>query len=238
MAADAAMAAAATTASCAPQDVCTRLSALLEERAFQEIATVLVTELDDVRNPHVVNWCAAHGHGAGHALPLYYATRNVLKWRSSGCVPTTHELFHALTCAVVLLVRVGQDVAACRLDLAKSGREFVFLAVRAKLWSWVSAWRTGALPPVPDVVAAVDAWFGAHAAPTLPLPVWANAFNVSWPTASTFYWGTPTPTDVTAFQRSCTVADTRAVVLAKALAALRGARTWEAVFALPTAIMG
>jgi hypothetical protein len=230
------------------------LTSLLHDYEFAAVAKLLVEELDTTRSSQAVDWCTEFGVGAGHVLPLYYSVRNVLKWRDSGQVPTTEALFASVTSAVVLLVRVAQDVAACHRDLAKSGREFVYMAVRAKLWRWARQWRPTVLPRVADVVAAVETWFQAYNAtsssstsststptptptPTLPLPVWAVAFGVSWPSQTTFTWGTPSVADRDAFLRNTTIASTRAHVLHNALGALRTMQTWEAVFMLPSSIM-
>lgn len=227
--------AASTSSAPSSSAVPSTLTALLHEFAYEDVAKTLVQELDCARNPQAADWCAELGAGAGHALPLYYDVRNTLKWRAAGVVPSTRTLFLGLTHAVLLLVRVAQDVAVCRLDLARR-REFVYLALRAKLWSWVRLWRDVTLPRVADVVAAVDAWFQAVSEP-LPLPVWAVAFDAWWPTHTTFTWGTPSAEDVAAFQRNSNIAHTRARVRDNALAALRAMHTWEAVFALPGTIM-
>jgi hypothetical protein len=117
------------------------------------------------------------------------------------------------------------------------------MAVRAKLWRWVRQWRPTVLPRVAAVVVAVEDWFRAHDASTsaststLPLPVWAVAFSVSWPSQTTFTWGTPSVADRDAFLRNTTIAATRAQVLRNALGALRTMQTWEAVFTLPASVM-
>ncbi len=199
----------------------------LNSQQYQEVMTQLKVALDDYRDNRTVNWCVDQGYRKGHVCVLYLLTRNFLKF-TSGRVATTNEQGFALLCAVLLLLRVAQDVHSCEIDMAKHGLEFVFKALRDKLGSWVYAQNPWSMPTVQKVVDELDKWvLGVQDG--LPLPVWATAFGVStfgW----TFTWGNPVEADTAAFQRCQGIRATRTSVAHAFVQHMRTLTTWDAVF--------
>jgi hypothetical protein len=203
------------------------MTELLGSTRFTELSARLLVALDVARNPLAVNWCLDAGVRHGHVCVLYLVTRNVLK-HGCGRVPSCDDVTAGMTCALLLLLRVAQDVHACHVDMAKHGLGYVYVSIRDKVWGWVARLNTASLPSITDVLARIDPWI-ATTATTLPSPVWATAFRVST-FGATFRWGNPIDGDTLAFQRCKTLQATRAAVANNFTAYVRAQHAWSTVF--------
>lgn len=226
-------AAAGAAAVSVPPDTFAKVTQQLQDSDFEDVAATLTMYIDVRRDPLAINWCTKYGFRHGHVLPLYMLVRNVLKW-SKGSVPSTRELELSLQNALILLIRVAQDVTSCRRDLAKRDLEFIYSAFRDKLHLWMASWGHITLPPVSQIMDKVDKWF-AHT--PLPLPTWATCFQKSWPIGDTFYWNTPTKDDISAFSRCQTVDKTRASVYTAFKTRIESFDKWNDVFSIDKTIM-
>lgn len=202
------------------------LDALLGHNDWPALKTELVRWMDGAREPRAVNWCVERGYRQGHVLPLYMLVRNLLSFHDRGAVPLVETVTFGLRCALLLLLRVTQDVHACMLDMAKTDVEGVFTAFRGKLAKWVSAWDSRSLSAVGATAGEVEAWSRARV--QLPLPTWATEFRVTCLT--TFSFGAPSKKDTEAFQRNRTIDSTREQVARAFLSYVRTCASWDKVF--------
>lgn len=180
--------------------------------------------MDGQRDDDTVDWCLEEGFKNGHVCVLYRVARNLTF--PCGRTPSKDETRFALTCVLLLLLRVAQDVQCCKLDLDKSGLDFVYDAVRGKARTWVGNLNQRRLPPVGDVADGLRRWAAAPRT-GLPLPAWPTAFSVRL--VNTFVWGSPTDSVVDCCRRNLRLADTRAEVTKAFLAFLGAQTTWDDV---------
>lgn len=198
----------------------------LHSQQFSEVMDALDGHIDTTRDPRAVNWCVQFGYKRGHVCVLYKLTRNMLAW-NRGRVPSIDDLGFALRCALILLLRVAQDVKSCLDDMAKADLEFVYKAFRDKLWRWISGWKQDALPAVGEVAREVERW--AAAMKVLPLPVWATSFRTSSYKRG-FTWTNPAAYDTSAFQKCKTISDTRNSVTRSFMTFLKTQSSWADAF--------
>jgi hypothetical protein len=200
---------------------------LLLDAQFPRVLKIVDDGIEVHRDTRVVDWCILWGYTHGHVPVLYKLARNKLKFQC-GSVPSFRDMSFGLSCALVLLLRVAQDVRACKVDLAKADRDFVYFAFRDKLWSWLEGRPLVSLPTVQEVLPEFSAWVQSDAPTRLPLPTWATAFSITHMT--TFSFGVPTDTDTAAFRRSQTVEETRDDVLRSFCAFIQTQPSWQAIF--------
>jgi hypothetical protein len=208
------------------------VAADLAAHRLPAVVAALDSALDAGRDPAAVDWCLDAGLRGGHVAPLYKAARNALKWATTGRVPTGAEVAFGLYLALVLLLRVAQDVQACVSDLGRTDRACVYDAFRAKVAAWVGSWPVWALPPdVRPVADRVAAWAAARAGCDVPWPspAWVAAFKTPTLVGTTFTFAAPSASDVAAFARCQTLPDTRAEVTDRLRAVLEAAADWPSV---------
>jgi len=197
------------------------LAESLESQAFDRVVQTLERSLDTDRDPRAVNWSLEFGYRRGHVPVLFPLTRNFLRY-SRGRVPTMEDLCFGVRCAMLLLLRVAQDVACCRLDIAKADRAGVFPAFQAHVRHWVLRWKV--LPPTVDVLADLEKWLEATRDTPLPLPTWATSFATGL--LGGMNWLPPVAHDVASLERCANITATRDAVTVVFLAALRSTPSW------------
>jgi hypothetical protein len=187
-------------------------------------ATTLTLAIDSARDPKALDVCQMAALHHGHVVALYKLARNGLKWSSTGAVPSTGALAAGVVHAMILLLRVAQDVQACVTDVGRTERAWVFPVFLAKVKKWILDWPPAALPALEDVAARVQEWTDTMAA--WPNPAWAAAFQVYW-MSNTFLFVRPSSEDVATFERNRTLDMTRHDVAQRLQEALLTAATWE-----------
>jgi hypothetical protein len=197
-------------------------------------ACTLDSALDVHRDPRAMDVCKVAALEQGHVVALYKLVRNGLKWSSTGAVPCTRTLMQAVVHAMLLLLRVGQDVQACVTDLGRPERAWVFQAFVRKVGSWLAAWPPAALPTLHAVAAQVHDWNSEVT--QWPNPAWAASFHSPLLMGTTFTFGRPRHEDVAAFDRCQTLQATRADVCSRLCEALEASANWEV--ALGAALAG
>ena len=180
------------------------------------------------REPSVVDWCILTGFQQGHVLALYHLTHNALRF-SRGRVPSVADVRLGAQFAALLLLRVAQDVTACKKFLARTDRDAIYRAFAGMVSHWLTRWRVGVLPTPGDVADALSAWL-VRPGVTLPSPVWATCFELPY-MGWCWDWGTPTAENKVALDIAEGVSQTRADVAKDFLAALRKADTWPTFLA-------
>lgn len=204
------------------------LAAQLAAHQYGEVMATVTTFMETRRDPRAVDWAIRTGYKE-HCVPvLYKLVRNFLKWQDRGRVQSIQDMNFGLRAAVVLLIRVAQDVESCRMDLAKHDLGSIYTAFRSKIWSWLKVYEPALLPSRVKVLHDVEVW--SRGATQLPSPVWATAFTVSRVSFATFTWGTPTAVDISAFERSMTVQATRMAVCESFIAFAKRQTCWSALF--------
>jgi len=200
----------------------TTLATSLHEENYQAVMDVLDDAINVKRDPRAINWSIEYGYRRGHVPVLWHLSRNFLRF-SNGRVPSCEDLAFGVRCAVLMLLRVAQDVVSCKVDLAKADRDFVYTALATEVSKWVLRWDNNTLPTRMDIAAELARWIVA--VDVLPLPTWATSF------ASGFLkwkWTQPTATDTASFRRCAKLAETRLVVADKFIALLRDSPSWAA----------
>ena len=188
-------------------------------------STLLDTAIDVIRDPKAMDVCRMAALDQGHVVALYKLVRNGLKWSKTGMVPCTDALAATFVHAMVLLLRVAQDVQACVTDLGRPDRAWVYHAFLKKVQAWVAAWPPSALPPLLTVAREVQAWTGSLS--SWPNPAWAASFQCPTLIGVTFMFTRPKQEDVAAFERCRTLTATREEVAARLHDALCTAPGWE-----------
>ncbi len=199
-------------------------------------AATLDTAIDVGRDPKGMDVCLVAALDQGHVVALYKLTRNGLKWFKWGAVPCSTELTSAFVHALVLLLRVAQDVQACVTDLGRPDRAWVYHSFLNKVGAWVAAWPPASAPPIHEVADKVRAWTTGLV--TWPNPAWAASFQAPI-VGVTFKFVRPRPEDVAAFDRCRTLDATRADVASRLHEALLSSSNWDIVFtsALSSVVM-
>lgn len=192
-------------------------------------AALLHNALDVNREPAAVDWCLEAGVERGEIIPLYKLVRNAVKWAHGGRVPTTAELFFGVLTALMLLVRVAQDVQACVTDLGRPELAWVYGAFLNKVRMWLSAWPATALPSVHKVTSDLVAWCTQSSDNEMPSPAWVTAFTRPTFVGNTFSFCDPTPADVAVCARCCTLAATRRDVVSRLTTVVNTTTTWSAL---------
>ena len=202
------------------------LSTMLSEERYPDLMANVQCQLDTFREPRMVDWLEKYGYQQGHVPALFAFTQNLMRYSKSR-VPSVEDVQFGIGCCTILLLRVAQDVASCRLDMAKSDRDHVYAAFAAKVKHWILRWNCEILPHPGDVKTQVEHWLEMITSNgfDLPLPTWATSFTTG--ILGTFYWNVPTSHDVVAFKRCTNVVATRRMVTAQFIEVLEKAQTWE-----------
>ena len=202
-----------------------RLTAVYEKDSFAELTSAIEAGFRE-RDPRVVNWCIDIGYRTGAVPVLQLLAQNMLRFKT-GRVPTLEDLNFGVRCAGLLLLRVAQDVLACKHDLGKSDRTGIYEKYRAMVRHYVLRWAVAVQPSPSEIADALTAWLEVSGA-RMPLPVWTTCFELGF-YAVTYYWKPPTEENMLAMHRAAAhVNETRAAVAAKFIAALSTTATWDA----------
>jgi hypothetical protein len=188
----------------------TSATAALEAQDFEGVAAAVCSAIDTKRDPRSVNWCIEFGYRRGHVPVLFYLTKNALRY-GKGRVPSCEDVAFGVKCALLLLLRTAQDVISCRVDLAKSDRDFIYEAMVSYVRQWVLRWHPSTLPGTRDLEIKLRKWLSRpeFSFQELPLPTWATCFNSR---VFGLSWGKPEPHDTASFKRSETIVSTRDMV--------------------------
>jgi len=190
----------------------------LEAENFDVAVNSVVTAISYERDPRAINWCTEYGYRRGHVPILFNLTWNALRF-SKGSVPNMESLTFGIRCAVILLLRTAQDVVSCKLDLAKSGVDYIYTDILRSVRHWVLRWNEDVLPSTAQMHEEISVWLESRAEP-LPLPVWATCYYSNMFSRT---WGQPKEHDTVAFRRSETVNATRTAVADKFMSELQRA---------------
>jgi hypothetical protein len=214
----------ATALSSLPAWNASRLTALHEKDSFAELTSAIEAGYC-ARDPRVVNWCIDVGYRTGAVPVLQLLAQNMLRYKT-GRVPTLEDLNFGVRCAGLLLLRVAQDVLACKYDLGKSDRTGIYEKYRGMVCHYVLRWAADVRPSPGTVADALSAWLEVSGA-KMPLPVWTTCFELGI-FAVTYYWQTPTEENMLAMHRAAAhVNETRAAVAAKFIAELSASASWD-----------
>jgi hypothetical protein len=198
------------------------LAGLLHDQDYDALVTALQAYYD-ARDPRVVNWSIEFGYRQGHVPVLHLLAHNFLRY-SKGRVPTIEDLAFGTRCALLLLLRVFQDVASCKLDLAKADRDGVYPAFLSSVQLWLlNRWTDDVLPSPAEVAVELETWL--QKTKSLPLPTWASCFSSGF--MGGMYWAKPSSHDVTSFKRCTNVAHTQAAAAAQFIDSLKTSGNWH-----------
>lgn len=203
----------------------TAATAALEDQDFEAVDVAVCAAIDTKRDPRCVNWCIEYGYRRGHAPVLFYLTKNALRY-GKGRVPSCEDVAFGVKCAFLLLLRTAQDVTSCRVDLAKSDRDFIYEAIVSYVKQWVLRWHPSTLPGTQEVEVELRKWLTRpeFSFQGLPLPTWATCFSSR---VFGLSWGKPEAHDTASFKRSETVVATREIVTGIFLNTLHESATLE-----------
>lgn len=201
------------------------MEAKVTEEEYSYVAVALTDAIDVRRDPRAINWCTEFGYRRGHVPVLWHVARNLLRF-SNGRVPSCDDLAFGVRCGMLLLLRTAQDVMCCRVDLARSDLDHVYVIIWSYVQHWVVRWNGDVLPAPAAVADDLAAW--SATVTDLPLPSWATAFEKG--ILGGLYWNKPRAVESASFRRCSNLADTRAGVTAKLIEVLRCTENWKTVF--------
>jgi hypothetical protein len=200
-----------------------RLVDLYQKDNFYEL-TIAIEAGHRARDPRVVNWCIDVGYRTGAVPVLQLLSQNMLRYKT-GRVPTLEDLEFGVRCSGLLLLRVAQDVLACKHDLGKSDRTGIYEKYRGMVCHYILRWAEDVRPSPATIATALTAWLDA-AADKMPLPVWTTCFELG--ILVTYYWQSPTAENTLALHRAADhVNETRKAVATMFLSKLAAAATWD-----------
>lgn len=210
--------------------------AWLDERLaaedYAKVVEYIVRSLDVDRDPRAVDWIFIQGCKKSHPFALYYVARNLLK-PTTGRVPALTDLHFGFKAAVLLLMRVYQDVKACKTNMGRPHVDVVYTAIRDKVKTWVLQHNgKHTTPTVANVMREIETWLGVERR-EYPLPTWCTSFSSPLVFGNTFNWGTPAEYDIAAFKLCTGIPVTRIAASRLFLEALGEAKSWEDVFSIP-----
>lgn len=168
------------------------LETLLAGHRYDAAFQAGYTALHWARDAAGAEWCMASGTLLGNVVPLYLHAWNGLR-HGVGAVPTPGQLVGAVEAAILLLLRVCQDVCAVEGVMGDPGKgRTVYDAIHAQVTTWVVRWHPH-LPTGPSLAASLRTWMataGAPAAATtatpasrLPNPAWVKGAGPNVPSS-------------------------------------------------------
>ncbi len=130
-----------------------KMNAALEADDFAEVFSTLRDFMDNRRDRHAADWIGMNSL-RGHIVALYLLQRNRVKYTQA--VMSTGEMHVALESAIIAVIRVHEDAAACALALGED-RDAGAQAFIHKLQYWWAQHGDSKTWPTPAAIMAIAA---------------------------------------------------------------------------------